>query len=175
MQIASTLSACPVALIHGPPAENAGGIPALVRRQAVPTPRRSRREREEQRYYVGRRPEGTEVFVVTGSDVMPLVHHGYQSDAAFDWGDLSAGALELAFALLIQSTERRPPDTICAAFCADVVGHLDRTGFLLGDDDIALWLTTALCDSDIYRARPPGWQNLGGRVRGWLRARLRRR
>jgi hypothetical protein len=63
-----------------------------------------------ERYYVGRRPRETEVYIVTGTEVEPLEHPSYHSSAAFGWGDLTAGALELAFAMLAHATDSRPPD-----------------------------------------------------------------
>ena len=44
-----------------------------------------------------------------------------KSSAAFDWGFVSAGALELSFALLADTTESRPTELVCRAFCAEVV------------------------------------------------------
>ena len=66
--------------------------------------------------------------MVTGSAVEPLEHPGYRSDAAFDWGDLTAGALELAFAMLADTTDSRPPDRICLTFWAEVVAALTVMG-----------------------------------------------
>jgi len=68
---------------------------------AVTRPRRSRRP---ERYYVGRRTEATEVYIVSRAGLEPLSHLSYQSSAAFDWGFVSTGALELSFALLADTT-----------------------------------------------------------------------
>ena len=59
------------------------------------------------------------------SELEPLAHLGYRSDAAFDWGGLTDGALELAFAMLTHATQSRPTDLVCQAFCAEVVARLD--------------------------------------------------
>ncbi len=149
---------------------------ALIGRVAPVVARTGRTHRSE-RYYVGRRPHVTEVYIVTGTDVELLHHPGYQSNAPFDWGDLTPGALELAFAMLAHSTDSRPPDPICLTFRGDVVARLERAGFVLGDGDIALWLLTAFCDSDASADRSPADrpQSLGtraiGRFRSWLRRR----
>jgi len=138
---------------------------------------RTRRSRGSEQYYVGRRPRGTEVYVVTATEVEPLEHRRYQSSATFDWGDPTTGALELAFAMLAGITESRPPDPICLTFWAEVVSCLDRAGFVLGDSEIALWLLTAFCDGDGSHDRPPpdGCRRPRGRAVGWFRSRLRRR
>ncbi|MGH2889714.1 MAG: DUF6166 domain-containing protein [Solirubrobacteraceae bacterium] len=127
------------------------------------------------RYYVGRRPRETEVHVVTVATVEPLVHLGYRSAAPFDWGTSTAGALELAFALLIDTARSRPPDAVCRAFLADVVSVLEPDGFVLEAGDVALWLLTA------SRGGPDAGGS-GGRHRSlrrlaaaWIAARLRKR
>jgi hypothetical protein len=150
--------------------------PALIGRVA-PTLTRTSRSRRSERYYVGRRPRDTEVYIVTATAVAPLEHPGYQSSAAFDWGDLTAGALELAFAILAHTTDSRPPDPICLTFWAEVVACLDSAGFVLGDGDIALWLLTAFWDGDGSHGAPPpdGSRGLRRRAVGWFRSRLGRR
>jgi hypothetical protein len=117
------------------------------------------------------------VYVVTGTGIVPLEHPGYQSNAALDWGDLTAGALELAFAMLAHTTDSRPPDPICLTFWAEVVACLDRAGFVLADGDIALWLLTAFCEGDASSPGPPADRSgsPGSRAVGWFRSRLRRR
>lgn len=147
----------------------------LVSRPA-PAPARCGRADAPERYYVGRRPDRTEVYVVSRTELEPLAHLHYQSDAAFDWGCLTEGALELAFAMLAHSTESRPPDLVCQALCGEVVACLDRAGFVLSCGDISLWLLTAFCDGDASPDgpgpdRPIG---LGRRAAGWIRSRLRR-
>lgn len=117
--------------------------PRLLVARATPTPSRRARKVVPDRYYVGRRPERTEVYVVGSTELVPLPHLGYQSDADFDWGCITEGALELAFAILAHSTKSRPPDLVCGAFCNEVVACLDRTGFVLSHGDIALWLLTS--------------------------------
>ncbi len=109
----------------------------------MPAAARLRRANAPQRYYVGRRAERTEVHVVSRTELEPLAHLSYRRDAAFDWGRLTKGALELAFAMLVRSTESRPPEVVCRAFCREVVACLDRAGFILSHGDIALWLMTA--------------------------------
>lgn len=143
----------------------------------APAVRRTRRSRRSERYYVGRRARDPEVYIVTSTDVEPLEHPGYESSAAFDWGDLTAGALELAFAILAHTTGSRPPPPVCQTFWAEVVARLDRAGFVLGDGDVALWLLTAFCDGgDPYGAAPPdGSRGVRSRAVGWFHSRLRRR
>jgi hypothetical protein len=98
---------------------------------------------DSERFYVGRRPESTEVYVVTRSDVERLPHRAYRSRAAFDWGRQSPGTLELAFALLAHAAGSGPPHLVCTTFCDEVVARLDGAGFMLSDGDIALWMLTA--------------------------------
>jgi hypothetical protein len=126
------------------------------------------------RYYVGRRPRAPEVYVVTGTDLEPLDHLGYQSGTPFDWGDLTPGALKLAFAMLAHTTASRPPEPICQAFCADVIARLDRAGFVLGDGDIALWLLTAFGDDAQRDPTEPRHARSIRHAARRLRSRLRR-
>lgn len=127
------------------------------------------------RYYVGRRPGGTEVHVVTAATVEPLEHLGYRGDAPFDWGASTAGALELAFALLVDTARSRPPDAVCRAFLADVVAVLEPEGFVLEAGDVALWLLTASRGGS--DAGGPGWghRSLRRLTAAWIAARRRRR
>jgi hypothetical protein len=144
--------------------------------RTTPTAARLRRASPPERYYVGRHPERTEVYVVSRTELAPLAHLSYQSDAAFDWGRPTEGALELAFAMLVDSTESRPPDLVCRAFCGEVVACLDRAGFVLNRGDIALWLMAAFGDSDASadEAGPDRPLGLGRRVVDWIHSRLRR-
>ncbi|MGH2886237.1 MAG: DUF6166 domain-containing protein [Solirubrobacteraceae bacterium] len=142
----------------------------------TPAPTRHERAKAPERYYVGRRRERTEVYVVSGTELKPLAHLSYQSDATFDWGRLTEGASELAFAMLVHSTESRPPDLICQAFCREVVACLDPAGFVLSRGDIALWLMTAFCGDDGSPDEPGPDRpiGLGRRAADWIRSRLRR-
>lgn len=84
--------------------------------------------------------------------------------------------MEIAFAMLVDSTESRPPDLVCRAFCGEVVARLDRAGFVISRGDIALCLMTAFCDGE---ASPDGTGpdrplGLGRRAADWIRSRLRR-
>lgn len=142
--------------------------PAARTRRYLPSP---------EHYYVGRRTRETAVYVVSASAVDLLEHHGYRSSAAFDWGASTPGALELAFALLVHSTESRPPDPICTTFRTEVVARLDRPGFVLGYGEIALWLLTAFTGAGEppTAGEPPnggGWRARSlDRLRSWVRRR----
>lgn len=73
--------------------------------------RRRPRQRNGELYYVGRRPTKTsrsvvEVYVVNGTGITRLTHRTYKSDEVFDWGSVNPGALELAYAMLADSTYR---------------------------------------------------------------------
>lgn len=74
-------------------------------------------------------------------------HLAYRSDAEFDWGGSTEGALELAFAMLADATQSRPTDLVGRAFCAEVVTGLNPAGFLLSHGDVALWLLTDFGDA----------------------------
>lgn len=140
--------------------------------RAVHTVTRPRRSRHPERYYVGRRAKATQVHIVSRSGLEPLPHLSYQSSAAFDWGFASAGALELSFALLADTTKSRPTELVCRTFCAEVVARLDRPGFVLTTGDIAVWLMGAFCSADGpgRRARVgPRWSAVR-----WVRSRMGR-
>jgi uncharacterized protein DUF6166 len=144
-------------------------FPARASAREAPGARGARDMRRPEHYYVGRRSRGTEVYVVSRAGIEPLEHHGYRSSAPFDWGAPSPGALELAFAMLAHGTDSRPPDLICVKFWTEVVACLDRSGFVLGYGDLALWLLTAFCD----REQPPLRRRLS--VRGCIRRMRSRR
>ena len=112
--------------------------------------------------------------MVDQSELVPLAHLGYRSDAAFDWGGLTDGALELAFAMLTHATESRPTDLVCHAFCAEVVARLNSAGFVLSHGDIALWLLTAFSDASSGELRPEHGIGPGARLAHWIRTRMRR-
>jgi len=83
----------------------------------VSVPARRSCSRAPERYYAGRRRSRQKVFVVSRSELEPLAHLGYRSDAGFDWGGApSDGALELAFAMLTHTAQSEPPDLVCRAF-----------------------------------------------------------
>ena len=133
--------------------------------------RRPRYRSRPEHYYVGRRPQGTEVYVVSAAGAEPLEHYGYRSHTAFDWGAPTAGALELGYALLAHGTERRPPDQICVTFWTDVVASLDRPGFVLGHGEIALWLLSAFCPGDEpgIESRPSLRARVARHLPWWIR------
>ena len=140
----------------------------------ISAPARRRGLQAPVRYYVGRRPAQTEVYVVERSELEPLAHLAYRSDAAFDWGGATEGALELAFAMLAHATQTRPTDLVCEAFCTEVVTRLDPAGFVLSHGDIALWLLTAFGDASSDGGGPEHPGGLRARVASWIRACVRR-
>lgn len=142
----------------------------------VPTLARPRHPRRPERCYVGRRPAATEVYIVSRSTVEPLMHLGYRSTAAFDWGCPTPGALELSFSLLSDATERQPTHLVCRAFCEEVVACLDHAGFVLRDGDVALWLMSALSSAETAGQDPQRDHDVsqGWRALAWLRLWLRR-
>jgi hypothetical protein len=146
--------------------------PVLARPLSAPARRGGSQAPE--RYYVGRRPARTEVYVVDQSELAPLAHRGYRSDAAFDWGGLTDGALELAFAMLTHATQSRPTDLVCQAFCAGVVTRLDSAGFVLSHGEIALWLLTAFGDASSGEPGPEHGIGPGARLAHWIRTWMRR-
>jgi hypothetical protein len=174
MQAASTIHR-PGFALSAQPGVGLGLIPPALMGRVAPAATRARRGRGSERYYVGRRPHATEVYIVSGTDVERLEHLGYRSAAPFDWGGSTPGALELAFALLAHTTESPPPEPICQTFRADVVGGLDRAGFVLGDGDIALWLLTAFRDDAHNDPFDPRRCARIRRAARWLRSRLRHR
>lgn len=148
----------------------------LLGTRVAPRPARRPRLHRPERYYVGRRPNDTEVYIVSRVELEPLAHLNYQSSAAFDWGCLSAGALELAFAMLAHTTESRPTDLVCETFRAEVLACLDPAGFVLSRGDIALWLMTLFSDGNgpSYEPGSDGDARLGRRAASWIRSWLRR-
>jgi hypothetical protein len=129
-----------------------------VSRRAFPSHSARPRRRGQARFYVGRRGERSEVYVVTLRDVERLRTPGPCSDAAFEWGGhAERGGAKLAFAILSDMTGRQPPDPVCAQFDDEVVALLPDPGFVLGCDDIALWLAAARRDPGTWRrAAVPG-------------------
>ena len=127
-----------------------------------------------ERYYVGRRPAQTEVYVVDQSEPARLPHLAYRCDAAFDWGGLTDGALELAFAMLTHATQSGPTDLVCRAFCTELVARLDPAGFVLSHGDIAVWLLTAFGDASSGDPRPEHRIGLGARLANWIGTWMRR-
>lgn len=144
--------------------------------RAAQGPARRRRSHSPERYYVGRRLDATEVHIVSRAGLEPLPHLNYQSSEAFDWGRSTAGALELAFAMLACTTQTRPTDLVCRTFCAQVVAWLDPAGFVVSHDDIALWLLIASSDAYIPpREQSPGDHPGTGRLAArWIRSWLQR-
>jgi len=144
--------------------------------RVAPGQARRRRSHRLERYYVGRRSETTEVYSVSRTELEPLAHLNYQSSAAFDWGCFSAGALELAFAILAHTTESRPTDLVCQTFRAEVLACLDPAGFVLSRGDIALWLMTLFSDGNAPSdgLGSDGDAGLGRRAASWVRSWLRR-
>ncbi|MHB8696092.1 MAG: DUF6166 domain-containing protein [Solirubrobacteraceae bacterium] len=126
-------------------------------------------------HHVGQRPERSEVYDVSSTELKRLAHLGYQGEAAFDWGCVTDGALDLAFAVLVHATEDRPTDRLCRAFCGEVVACLDPAGFVLSRGDIALWLPTVLCEGDASRdgrvldPRVGRGGRAAARIQSWLR------
>lgn len=118
------------------------GVPAATRRRLG----------AQERFYVGRRPEQTEVFVVTLRNVERLRPRAHRRDAAFEWGSAAdPSSAELAFAILCHTTRREPPERVCAQFHVDVVASLPHAGFVLGCDDVALWLAAEQRDAETWR------------------------
>lgn len=111
-------------------------------------------------FYVGRRADAAEVHVVTPGDVGRLRHLGYRSESPFEWSpSTDAGAVELAFAILSHATRRRSPDSVCAQFRAEIIATLPPDGFVIGGDDIRLWLAAERRDAN-------SWPSLISRGRG---------
>jgi hypothetical protein len=107
----------------------------------------SSRRRAQERFYVGRRAEAAEVYVVTRHDVERLRPAG-----VFAWGaEVERGGAELALAILRHATGREPPEPVSDQFWVEVVASLPHAGFVLGCDDIALWLAAEQRDSERWR------------------------
>jgi hypothetical protein len=112
----------------------------------------SSRRGAQERFYVGRRAEGTEVYVVTRRDVERLRPAGERSAAVFAWGaDVERGGAELAWAMLRHATGREPPEPVSDKFWVEVVASLPHAGFVLGGDDIALWLAAEQGHPELWR------------------------
>ncbi|HET6690350.1 MAG TPA: DUF6166 domain-containing protein [Miltoncostaeaceae bacterium] len=116
-----------------------------------------RRRGAQERFYVGRRADRPEVYIVSLCDVEPLRPPTERLDAAFAWGaDAQHAGAELAFAILSHATGREPPEPVCEEFCAEVVASLPDAGFVIGCDDVALWLAAE-------RRAPETWRRAPGR------------
>ncbi len=102
---------------------------------------------EHPNYYVGRRSVAIggatvnlSVQAVGRHAVRELRHHRRWSMAAFDWAVQTAGAIELAYALLEDLTGMYPSVELCAELVAEVLVHLPADGFVLADMDLLGWL-----------------------------------
>lgn len=110
--------------------------------------------------------------MVSRMGIESLEHHGYRCTAPFDWGVRTRGALELAYAMLAHSTLSRPPDPVCMTFCTEVVARFDRSGFVVGHGEIALWLLAGFCDGEEPAPeRPRSLRDRVRRIRPWGRGR----
>lgn len=112
------------------------------------------------------------MYIVSRTGLEPLAHPSYKSSAAFQWGCVSAGALELSFALLADAAGSQPTELVCRAFCTEVVERLEDAGFVLTAGDIAVWLMGALS-----HAGSPGRSARAGlrwSALRWVRSHLRR-
>jgi hypothetical protein len=97
------------------------------------------------------------VYVVTRRDVERLRPAVERGDAGFAWGaDVDRGGARLALAILRHATGREPPEPVCDLFWVEVVSSLPRAGFVLGCDDIALWLAAEQHDPEIWRRATTG-------------------
>lgn len=102
---------------------------------------------EHPNYYVARRSVGVgglsanlSVQAVGRHAVRDLRHHRRWSMAAFDWAAQSAGAIELAYALLEDLTGLYPSVDLCTALTSEVLLHLPADGFVVADTDLLAWL-----------------------------------
>ena len=133
-----------------------------------------RRPGAQERFYVGRRAGGAEVYVVTRRDVERLRPAGERSAAVFAWGaDVERGGAELALAMLRHATGREPPEPVSDQFWVEVVASLPHAGFVLGCDDIALWLAAEQRDPELWRrVRAGGMRRRLARVLAAISARF---
>jgi hypothetical protein len=71
-------------------------------------------------------------------------------------------------AILRHTTGREPPEPVSDLFWVEVVASLPHAGFVLGCDDIALWLAAEQRDPELWRRATTG--GLRGRLAGVLAA-----
>ncbi|WP_259314433.1 hypothetical protein [Capillimicrobium parvum] len=102
-------------------------------------------------FHAGRRPERTEVYVVTAGDAQRLWSRGEGGDA-FGWGPAAdRGGARRAVAILDHATRRQSPEDVCTRFHANGIASLLRPGCVLDIDDIDLWLAAEECDPQRWR------------------------
>ena len=153
-----------------------GVLPAGV----PPSPRRARPDRSPrgaepfpERYYVGRRPASStpQVFLV-GEGVEPLRHPGFRTTAGFDWGRDTAGALELAYAMLSHALAASAAKATCRQFAREILAALDPDGFVLSCEEVVRWVIATLPQAEIPRDAHPGpIARAAARIRRWHRRR----
>ena len=99
-------------------------------------------------YYAGRRALGVgglaalnlEVHAVDRAGLRPLEHAHRWSHAPFDWGGGRDGAVELAYALVLDLTGMFGSLELCDELARDVLRDLPLQGFVLADTDLLAWL-----------------------------------
>ncbi len=128
---------------------------------------RARRTPLPETFFVGRRPsEAPELYTVTSSAVERLDSDRRFGAEPLDWQEADVAAMELGHALLTRLADQTPSPQLVARFVVDVVSRLPDAGFVLGSEEIWLWIHWAGDPPDWSPTEPP-------RRRSWL-DRLRR-
>ena len=87
-----------------------------------------------------------------------LVHHPEHSwDERFDWGDVTAGAADLARSILTREIGEPATPVVSMAFVADVVSAFDRDSFRLAAEGVWDWIEDHrdLVQHELFDMLPP--------------------
>ncbi|WP_418641392.1 DUF6166 domain-containing protein [Sulfurimonas sp. ST-27] len=73
----------------------------------------------------------------------------------FDWGNTSKGALQLAFAILYQLSNKETAQMYAKEFCEDVVKQLNSRDWVLEASNVLAWMdTNCTTVTEIQQKRP---------------------
>jgi hypothetical protein len=113
-------------------------------------------------FFVGRRPfEAPELYAVTTSTVERLRSERAFETPQLDWHTADAASMELGHTLLGRLADETPSPQLVERFVVDVLARLPADGFVLGSEEIWLWIHWASAPRDWSTTVPQ-------RRRSWL-------
>lgn len=101
---------------------------------------------EEITFYFGKHDKDGRPFVTVNDDPLPLHHEIAKRADSFEWGNLGAGAQQLAVALLADALGEKAAHAYADHFYTDVVIRLHEQGWGLTNMGIRWWLENIMED-----------------------------